>query len=287
MNSLLFLAESSEVATEQTQLEVIISKILTWCLTSGVKIVIGLIGLFILFKIINFIAKKVKNNLEKRKHDRTITNVIYHAIKKGLKAILFILFLGYVGIDTAGIGSIIASCAVAVGLALQGSLANLAGWFIIIVMRPIRLGDYVSCQGCEGTVEDINLFYTYINTVDNKVIMIPNGSLSNGNITNYSIKKTRRVDQVFQISYVDDVNKAINVIKDVISKHEKILKDPEAFVRMSNLDSSSINISSKVWVKQEDYWTVYFDLLQQVKEAFDENNITVPYNQLDVHISNN
>ncbi|MCI5746148.1 MAG: hypothetical protein MR270_07715, partial [Erysipelotrichaceae bacterium] len=108
MNSLLFLAESSEVATEQTQLEVIISKILTWCLTSGVKIVIGLIGLFILFKIINFIAKKVKNNLEKRNHDRTITNVIYHAIKKGLKAILFILFLGYVGIDTAGIGSIIA-----------------------------------------------------------------------------------------------------------------------------------------------------------------------------------
>lgn len=265
----------------------ILDKVINWCLTSGIKLIIGLIVLFILFKIINLIAKSVKNSMIKHNQDETITNVVYSLIKKVLKIALFIVFLGYIGIDTAGIGSIIASCAVAIGLALQGSLSNIAGWCIIIIMKPFKLGHYITCQGVDGTVEDIQLFYTYLRTPDNKVIMVPNGALANGNIINYSVKKTRRVDHVFQISYSNDIVKAIELIKEVISKHEEILLDPAPFVRMSQCDSSSINITSRVWVKQEKYWDVYFDLMYEVKEIFDKNDIVVPYQQIDIHLHNN
>ncbi len=287
---LFLLAEAAETANETvtepevSQWENFLNKVIEWCQTSGLRLLIGLIVLFILFKVINCIAKRVKKRMLAKHRDETITNVVYEVVRKVSKIILFIIFLSYIGFDTAGIGSIIASCAVAIGLALQGSLANIAGWFIIIFMRPFKFGDYINCQGVEGTVEDIKLFYTYLRTPDNKVIMVPNGALANGNIINYSVKKTRRVDHVFQISYADDVMKAMSLINEVIMKHEEILKDPEPFVKMSNCSSSSIDITSRVWVKQEDYWDTYFALIKEVKDIFDQNNITVPYNQMDVHI---
>lgn len=282
MNLFLF-AEENE--TQLSNWESFYNKVINWCQTSGLRLVIGLIVLFILFKIINYIARKIKKKMLAKHRDETITNVVYEAARKVSKVILFIIFLGYIGIDTAGIGSIIASCAVAVGLALQGSLANIAGWFIIIFMRPFKFGDYVQCQDVEGTVEDIKLFYTYLKTPDNKVVMIPNGALANGNIINYSIKKTRRVEHVFQISYNDDVVKAMDLIHEVILKHDEILQNPEPFIKMSKCANSSIEITSRVWVKQENYWNVYFALIKEVKDIFDQNNITVPYDQVDVHIT--
>ena len=262
-----------------------LGKIINWIQTSGLKLIIGLFGLIILFKIINFIAKVIRRKMQKKERDVTITSLVYNLIRKLGKLVLFILFLGYVGIDTAGIGSIIASCAVAIGLALQGSLSNIAGWVIIIVNRPIRIGDYVECQGVSGTVEDIQLFHTNLRTPDNKVVTVPNGPLANGNIINYSIKKTRRVDLVFSISYDEDVVKSIKVIQEEANKHELVLKDQDIFVRMTELADSSIDISCRVWVKNENYWTVYFDLLNNVKVAFDNNNIKVPYNTIDVNIN--
>lgn len=280
----LFLAE--EASKPVISLEEILTNVINWISTSGVKLLIGVVLLLLSFWVINFITKRIKIRMTKKHRDATITNVVFKVSRIVLKAAVFFMFLGYVGIDTAGVGSIIASCAVAVGLALQGSLSNIAGWCIIIFMRPFKLDDYINCQGVDGTVEDIRLFYTYLRTPDNKVIMVPNGALANGNITNYSIKETRRLDTVYQISYADDVNKAIKVIHEVLAKHSEILLDPAPFVRMSQCDSSSINITSRVWVNQADYWNVHFDLIQEVKEAFDANNITVPYNQLDVHIVN-
>lgn len=282
MNLFLFTEENE---TQISNWESFYNKVINWCQTSGLRLVIGLIVLFILFKIINYIARKIKKKMLSKHRDETITNVVYEAARKVSKVILFIIFLGYIGIDTAGIGSIIASCAVAVGLALQGSLANIAGWFIIIFMRPFKFGDYIQCQDVEGTVEDIKLFYTYLKTPDNKVVMIPNGALANGNIINYSIKKTRRVEHVFQISYNDDVVKAMNLIREVILKHDEILQNPEPFIKMSKCANGSIEITSRVWVKQENYWNVYFALIKEVKDIFDQNNITVPYNQVDVHIT--
>lgn len=277
----------ADAATQPTiSLEEILTNVINWLSTSGVKLLVGVVILFVSFWIINLITKRIKIRMTKKHRDATITNVVFKVSRIVLKAAVFFMFLGYVGIDTAGVGSIIASCAVAVGLALQGSLSNIAGWCIIIFMRPFKLDDYINCQGVDGTVEDIRLFYTYLRTPDNKVIMVPNGALANGNIVNYSIKETRRLDNTYQISYADDVNKAIDVIHKVLEKHIEILQDPAPFVRMTQCDSSSIVITSRVWVKQADYWNVNFDLIQEVKEAFDANNITVPYNQLDVHIHN-
>lgn len=259
-------------------------KIITWIQTSGLKLLIGLVVLFILFAIINKIAKSVKKSMIKHHRDATLSNVIYKAVRFGGKILVFLIFLGYVGIDTAGIGSIIASLSVAIGLAVQGSLSNLAGWFIIIFMRPFRLGDYVEAQGVSGTVEDIKLFYTYLTTPDNKVVMVPNGALANGNIVNYSAKDIRRVDNVYQISYGDDASKAILLIEEIMAKNELILKTPEPFVKISECAAHGINITARCWCNSSDYWTVYFALIAEIKKAFDENHITVPYNQMDVHI---
>ena len=259
-------------------------KCIDWIQTSGLKLLIGLIVLFILFSVVNFIAKRVKKGMEKKGRDKTITNVVYKLIKFGLKLVLFVIFLGYVGIDTAGIGTIIASVSVAIGLAVQGSLANLAGWFVIIIMRPFKIGDFITAQGETGTVEDIRLFYTYIVTVDNKVVMLPNGALANGNITNYSMKDLRRVDNVFQISYGDDAGKAIRLVEEVLANNELVLKDPESFVKISACASSGIEITVRAWCKNEDYWTVYFTIIDDVKKSFDNNGITVPFNQIDVHM---
>lgn len=278
---------STEGTTPVFSLDEFLKKVVDWCQTKGIRLLLGLIALFILFKIVNFVARRIRKKMLNKNRDVTITNVVYEAVRKIAKVILFILFLGYIGIDTAGIGSIIASCAVAVGLALQGSLANIAGWFIIIFMRPFKFGDYVACQSVEGTVEDIKLFYTYLRTPDNKLVMVPNGALANGNIINYTAKKTRRVENVYSISYENDPRKAIKLINEVIASHPEILTDPVPFVKISKCDESSINITSRVWVKQEDYWDTYFALITEVKFKFDENEIEVPYNQLDVHIKNN
>lgn len=279
-------AETVEQTTETATWSwgAFLQKCIDWVQTSGLKLLLGLIVLFILFAVVNFIAKRVKKGMEKRNRDKTITNLVYKLIRFGGKLLLFVLFLGYVGIDTAGIGTIIASVSVAIGLAVQGSLANLAGWFVIIIMRPFRIGDFITAQGETGTVEDIKLFYTYVVTVDNKVVMIPNGALANGNIINYSLKELRRVDNVFQISYDDDAAKAIRLIEDIIANNSLILKDPESFVKISACAAHGIDITVRAWCKNEDYWTVYFTLIDDIKKSFDANAITVPYNQIDVHM---
>lgn len=291
-----FLSQTSDVTTNATtgvetstntfSLNEILETIINWCVTSGVKLLVGLFILFIVFKIIDGIAKTIRLSLKKKNKDATLTRVIYKATKYVLKALVFLLFLGYVGIDTAGIGSIIASAAVAIGLALQGSLSNIAGWVIIILMRPFKLDDFIECQEVCGTVEDIKLFHTYLRTPDNKMVMIPNGALTNGNIINYSMKEIRRLEENFEISYGNDLDKAINLINQVISTHDNILKEPAPFVKMSKCDSRCLTITCRVWTKQTLYWNVHFELLKEVKEIFDKNNIVIPYNQVDVHIKN-
>lgn len=255
-----------------------------WLCTNGVKLLIGLIVLFICFKITNSIAKRTKKNLEKRGKDKTLTLVVYKCIRYGLKIVFTLLFLGYVGIDTAGVGTIIASFGVAVGLALQGSLSNLAGGIIILVMRPFKIGDCVEAQGFIGNIEEIHIFYTELITFDNRVVHLPNGSLANGSIVNYSQKDTRRVDMTFSISYDDDFEKAKSVIRGLCAENTKILNEPEPFVRVITHGESSIDIVVRVWTKSADYWDVYFAMMENVKTAFDQNSIEIPYNKLDVNI---
>ena len=197
----------------------ILQDILQWLSTSGVKLVLGLVVFVIACKIVNSFTKRLKKRMEKKNVEKTVVSVTYKVLRTGLKLLLFVLLLGFWGIDTSGIGALIASAGVAIGLAMQGSLSNLAGGILIVVLRPFRLGDYIEAQGEEGTVEEISIFCTYLVTPDNKTIMIPNGSLLNGNITNYSTKSVRRVDLLYSVSYGEDFERAKAAILDVISKN--------------------------------------------------------------------
>ena len=180
-------------------------EMLKWITTNGIKMLLALIVLFILFKVVNVISRRIKKNMVKRKCDPTFTVIIVNIFRKGIKILLFISYLAFVGIDTASIGAVIASCGVGIGLALQGSLSNLAGGIIIVIVRPFKLGDYIEAQGEGGTVEDIRIFFTYIVTPDNRTVMIPNGVLANGVIRNNSMKDRRRVDFNFTVAYNSDL----------------------------------------------------------------------------------
>ncbi len=255
-------------------------------MTTGVKLLIGLIGLFVIFKIVNILTKKLYKRLQKKQADETLSRVGTQALRLVLKGITLVCFVGYIGIETASISALIASAGVALGLALQGSLSNFAGGIIIIVMRPFRIGDKITTNGESGTVEDIHMFYTVLVTPDNKVIHVPNGSLANNVIVNTSIKDTRRVEVVMSIAYDADLDRATQVINEVCVKNALIFNDPEPFVGIREYSSSSVDLNIRVWCKNADYWTITNYLLVEIKKAFDENGIEIPFNQLEVAIKN-
>ena len=263
----------------------ILNDIIHWISTSGVKLLIGFIVLLIVFKMINIISKRIKRRLENKHVDRTIVEVTNSILRKGLKIIALIVFLGYVGIDTAAVGSIIGAIGVAIGLAVQGSLSNFAGGIVILVMRPFKLGDYIVAQDVEGTVEEIKTFYTTLVTADNKVVMLPNGTLANDIIINLTRKNIRRVDNSFQIAYQEDVEKKKKIMLEICEQQSLILKDPEVAIRLF-YQESGIELSLRTWVKTDDYWDVYYYLNEAVKLAFDKHHIQLSYHRLSVQIEN-
>ena len=272
--------------TTSTYWENKFDEILKWITTNGIKMLLALIVLFILFKVVNVIARRIKKNMIKRKCDPTFTIIITNLFRKGIKILLFVSYLAFVGIDTASIGAVIASCGVGIGLALQGSLSNLAGGIIIVIVRPFKLGDYIEAQGEGGTVEDIRIFFTYIVTPDNRTVMIPNGVLANGVIRNNSMKDRRRVDFKFQVSYDSDLKLVKDTLLKLVSKDERVFKDPAPFAQISEYGNSSITFTVRVWAKASDYWNLYFAIMEQVKVEFDKKGIEIPYNKLDVTITN-
>ena len=266
--------------------EALLNTVINWATTTGVKVLIAIVLLFISFKIINFIARKIEKAGTKHNADKTIMRTLSYIFKLGAKIIVTVCLVGYVGIDTRGITALIASFGVCVGLAVNGALSNLAGGVLIILTRPFRVDDYIEAQGYSGTVEDIHITNTKLRTPDNKIIYIPNGALSSGAITNYSLQDTRRVDEVFSIAYSADYAKAVKIISDICENHPLVLKDPAPFVRMTEHAASSINVTMRVWTKNADYWTVKFDILEEVKAKFDAEGIEIPFDQMDVHIKN-
>lgn len=262
-----------------------------WLTTTGIKVVISIVIMIVSFSIINWLGKKIAKRADKKvesskKIDKTIYRTLSYVAKVGLKVLVVIALIGYVGIDTSAITALIASLGVGIGLAINGTLSNLAGGILILITRPFKDDDYIDACGYSGTVEDIRICHTKLRTTDNKVIYLPNGKLSTSEIVNYSEKDLRRVDLTFSISYSDDFEKAKKVIEEVWNQNELILKDPAPSVRVSAQSASSIDLTAKVWCKNDDYWTVNFDMLEQVKTAFDQNGIQIPFNQLDVHIKN-
>ena len=264
----------------------ILNTIVNWCLNTGIKVVIAVVLLFVSFKLINWIGKKIEKAPEKSKLDKTLAKVLAYVFKIAMKIMVAICLVGYVGIDTTGIAALITSFGVCIGLAVNGAVSNLAGGVIIIFTRPFKVDDFIEAQGQSGVVEDIHITCTRIRTPDNKVIYLPNGPLSSGTIINYSEKDIRRVDFTFSISYKDDFEKAKKIITDICEAHELVLKDQPVFVRVGAHGASSIDIVARVWTNNGDYWTVNFDVIEAVKSAFDKEGIEIPFNQVDVHIKN-
>lgn len=260
------------------------NEVIKWCTTSGLKLIIGLVVIFILFKITNVLTKKLYRRLQRNQADETLSRVGTSALRISLKVIFFTCFVGYIGIETASITALVASVGVGLSLALQGSLSNFAGGLIIVLMRPFRIGDYITTNDQSGTVEDIHLFYTTLVTPDNKVIYVPNGSLANNVIVNVSIKDTRRVDVIMSIAYGVDIDEARRLIRDVCAKNALIFAEPEPYIMISSFEASSVDLTIRVWCKASDYWTINKYLLEQIKKSFDENGIEIPFNQLEVAI---
>ena len=262
------------------------NKVVDWMTTSGIKIVIAILLLAVSFIIINAVTKGIYKRLKKRNADVTLSRVGTNAVRIILKVLVLVCLIGYLGIETASISAVIASIGVGISLAVQGTLSNFAGGVIIIVMRPFKIGDYITSNGVEGTVEDIKLFYTHIVTNDNKAVVIPNGALANNVIVNASAKDTRRVDLVMQVAYGSDVTLVKDIIRKVCGENELVFKDPAPFVELSNMNESSLDFTVRVWCNRPDYWTVNFALIENIKKSLDENGIEIPFKQVDVHIKN-
>jgi len=266
------------------------SSFLTWVKADGlpavIRVVLALLIMFVTFKIINLLAKRITKRCEKRNVDKTISRTLIYIGKLTLKIVITVCLVGFVGIDTSGLTAIVASLGVCIGLAVNGALSNLAGGVMLIITRPFKIDDYIEACGQAGTVEAIHITQTIIRTPDNKVVYIPNGTLSSSEIVNYSTKETRRLDLVFGISYDSDLDKAKNVLTTLCNEHQLVLKDPAPFIRVKEQGDSSINLLMRVWVNSGDYWTVHFDMMENVLKAFDENGIEIPFNQLDVNVVN-
>lgn len=247
-----------------------------------IEVVVVFIVLLILCKIVDVITKRMRKRMIKRNVEKTIVQVVYYLSNKIVKLLLLLMAIGFLGIDTTSVAGLITAAGLGVSLAVQGTLSNFAGGILILFLRPFKVDDYIECQGTSGTVEDIRIFYTHLRTPDNKVVLIPNGSLIGGNVINYSTKATRRVDLVFAIDYEADYKLAKAIILDVCAKHQLILEDPAPAVRIAEWASSSINLSCKVWVKNENYWAVTFDLLETVYDEMNKAGIKIPYNQLEI-----
>ena len=258
--------------------------IISWTMSAGIKVVIALIVMFISFKTINLIARKIEKSTDHKNADKTILRTFAYIFKISMKILVAVCLVGYVGIDTSGFTALITSLGVCVGLAVNGALSNLAGGVLIIFTRPFRVDDFIEAQGYSGTVEDIHITNTKLRTPDNKTIFIPNGALSSGTIVNYSMKDVRRLDEVYSIAYSSDFNKAKKILAELYEAHPLVRKDPAIFIRVSAHSASSIDITTRVWVDSADYWTVKFDMLEAVKEKFDQEGIEIPFNQMDVHI---
>lgn len=256
-----------------------------WIFTQGYKIVVALLIWFISFKIVNAVTRKFEKSASLKKHDKTIVRTLLYVLRVGLKIVIMVCLVGYVGIDTSGLSALVASLGVTVGLALNGALGNLAGGMLIILTRPFRLDDYIEAMGYSGTVEAINLTNTKLCTPDNKVVYLPNGSLSSASIVNYSEKDIRRVDNTFEIAKDADVEKAKQILHEIASNHELVLKNPEPYVRITAHNVNSTGLTLRVWVNNQDYWTVNADVLESVKTAFDQNGIVMPIQQVEVNVN--
>lgn len=262
----------------------ILDKVIDYALKFGKNVLIAIIVYFIASKIIKWILKLTTKALNKGKIEPIVVKFIYSIIKVGLYVLLFIAIVSILGIPTTTFVTLFGTVTLSVGLALQGSLANFAGGVLILIFKPFKVGDYIVACGDEGTVVGIDVFYTKLATVDNKMIVIPNGTLANSSVKNVSSMDKRRVDIQVGISYEADIAAAKSVLMEIIEKDGNILKDKPINVFVASLDASQVTLETRVWVSSDKYWDTKWALTEQYKLALDAAGIEIPFNQLSVTI---
>lgn len=257
-------------------------------LSMGLRIVIAIIIFIVGLQLIKLIRKLIAKGMEKAKADTGVKGFVDSFVNAALFVLLILLIAIQCGVDAASIVAIIGSAGVAIGLAVQGSLANLIGGILILLLKPFNVGDYISDSGSgkEGTVIEIKIFHTRLRTFDNKIVVLPNGNLANNVIVNVTKEKTRRIDVICGISYNADIDKAKAVLLEMLENDESVLKDKEHRVVVSGLKDSSVELTIRFWVKSRDYWDAYYRITENTKKTLDANEISIPFPQLDVHINN-
>ena len=249
---------------------------------------VNIITALAIFIVGRWVAKALRNVVSKVMTKKNVDSIIIgftcNMAYIALLAFIIIAALGQLGIQTTSFIAILGAAGLAIGLALQGSLSNFAAGFLMVIFRPFSVGDYIEGAGVAGTVEEIQIFTTTLVTPDNKTVIIPNGKLTGDNIINWTVKGTRRVDMVFGIGYDDDIDKARQIMEDVLAKDERILKDKATQISVVELADSSVNFVVRPWVKVSDYWGVYMDAMENIKKAFDAAGVSIPFPQRDVHV---
>lgn len=263
-----------------------IESLRNFVLLYGPKVIGAVLVLILGLWAIRIITRAFGRMLQKRNIDESLKPFLKTLVNAILKTLLFISVLGMIGIEMTSFIAILGAAGLAVGLALSGTLQNFAGGVILLLLKPFKVGDFVDAGGYLGSVKAIQIFNTVLKTPDNKIIMIPNSSLMNSSLTNFSAEETRRVDWTFGIAYGDKYEKAKKVLAGLIEADPRILKDPEPFIALSELGDSSVNIVVRVWVKSADYWGVFFDMNEKVYNSFDKEGLSIPFPQMDVHLFN-
>ena len=253
-------------------------------LSLGTRIVLAIVVFFIGRWIINRLKSIFAKMLERRSVEISLASFLKSLVNVVLTFFLIVSIIGILGIETSSFVALFASAGVAIGMALSGTLQNFAGGVMILLFKPFKVGDFVEAQGVVGVVKEIQIFNTIFNTLDNKVVIVPNGGLSTGIVTNYSKEENRRVDWVFSIAYGDDYQKAKSIIEGMLAADARVLKDPAPFVALSKLNSSSVDLTVRAWVLAADYWDVFFSMNEKVYETFRSQGLNIPFPQMDVHL---
>ncbi|MDO6818658.1 mechanosensitive ion channel family protein [Zobellia sp. 1_MG-2023] len=261
-----------------------IDKAIDWVWEVLPDVVMALIILVAGLWVIGFLNKMVRKFFEKKDYDLALESFLQSFISIALKVLLFVLVITQLGVKSSSLIAIIGAAGLAIGLALQGSLSNFAGGVLILLFKPFKIGDWISAQGVDGSVKEITIFYTKVNTFGNQLAIIPNGQLSNNNVVNYSAMPTRRDNIKVGIGYSSNIKTAKDIMLDICQKNENVLKDPMPEVYVDSLGDSSVNLTLRFWAENSVFWAAHFFIIEEVKRRFDEAEIEIPFPQRDVHV---
>lgn len=250
----------------------------------GIHLVIALLVWIFGKKLVKLILKLLKKSFQKSKMEEGVSAFLLSIIKFALYFLILIVICQIIGLETSSIIAVLGSAGLAIGLALQGSLANFAGGVLILIMKPFVVGDYIIVGDKEGTVINIDIIYTKLQMVDNKIVIMPNGKLADSDIINVTNQENRRIDIEVGVDYSENIKEVRSILDEIIKNQKEILTDEPIDIVVSALNNSSVDMAIHVWVKKEDYWQVRWNMLEEIKEKFDEKGITIPYDQLDIHV---